>query len=158
MKLRYLTPLLSVVAALHTSAQEVTPVWVQHINGTVNVDPANVLPILNKPENQPVIAMPDGLLRDGRESLAIYSRLVPYDATRLLLAVSENGIDELNPDVTAEQLAKAAQFPDRSLVWLEAATGKPLGVAWVESLRPADLIDYDVTAGQTGPIPKHAKT
>ncbi|MBL9171049.1 MAG: discoidin domain-containing protein [Verrucomicrobiales bacterium] len=150
MKLRYLTPLFSVAAALHTSAQEVTPVWVQHINGTVNVDPANVLPILNKPENQPVIAMPDGLLRDGRESLAIYSRLVPYDANRLLLAVSENGIDELSPDVTPEQLAKAAQFPDRSLVWLEAATGKPLGVAWSESLRPADLIDYDVTAGQTG--------
>lgn len=150
MKLRYLTPLLSVAAAMHTSAQEVTPVWVQHLNGTVNVDPANVIPILNKPEVQPVPAAPGGILRDGRESLAIYSRLIPFDSQRLLLAVSENGIDEQSPEVTAEQLAKAAQYPDRSLIWLDAATAKPLGIAWSEDFRPADLINYDVTGNNTG--------
>src|SRR5262245_27675452 len=129
MKLKYIALLLSVASA-QVLAQEIKPVWVQHINGIVNVDPANVLPILNKPAVQPVIAQPSGVLRDGRESLAIYARLAPFDATRLILAISENGIDEEDPNLTQEQIDNAAKFPDHSLIYIDAATAKPLGIAW----------------------------
>lgn len=147
MKLRIITPLLSLTAALPLCAQEVKPVWVQHINGTVNVDPANALPILNRPAVQPA---PTPGARDGRETIANYSRLIPFDSTRLLLAISENGIDEQNPNITPAQAAQAAQYPDHSLIWLDAATAKPLGIAWQENLRPADLIGYNVQGDHTG--------
>lgn len=130
-------------------AQEITPVWVQHINGVVNVADGNKIPILVKP-TVPVVAAPDGAYLDGREPIAYFMRLIPFDAQRLLLAIRENGIDEQAANLPQAQKDLAAQFPDRSLVWLEAATGKPLGVAWVENLRAADLINYDVTGPHTG--------
>ncbi len=129
--------------------QEITPVWVQHINGVVNVTDANKLPILVKPAGA-VVAAPDGAYLDGREPIAQYMRLMPFDAQRLLLAIRENGIDEQDPALPQSKKDLAAQFPDRSLVWLDAATAKPLGVAWKEDLRAADLIPYDVTGTHTG--------
>jgi hypothetical protein len=128
-------------------AQEVTPIWVQHINGTVNVDTANKLPILVKPTDVVVAQSP---YRDGREPLANFARLIPYSLTRLLLAVAENGINEDDATITQAQKDLAAQYPDRSLIWLEASTGKPLGIAWKESLRPGEQINYDVTAAHKG--------
>ena len=128
-------------------AQEITPIWVQHINGTVNVDAANKLPILVKTTGVAVAGNP---YRVGREPIANYARLMPFDNTRLLLAVAENGIDEQAAGLSAAQKALAEQYPDRSLIWIEAATGKPLGLAWQESLQPADSIGYDVTGAHTG--------
>lgn len=137
------------LACAHAFAQEVTPVWVQHINGVVNVADTNKLPILVKPTGT-VVAAPDGAYLDGREPISYFMRLIPFDAQRLLLAVRENGIDEQNTALPQAQKDLAARFPDRSLIWLDAATGRPLGIAWTESLRAADLIGYDVTAPHTG--------
>jgi hypothetical protein len=130
-------------------AQEITPVWVQQINGVVNVADTNKIPILVKPAGT-VVAGPDGAYLDGREPIAYFMRLIPFDSQRLLLAIRENGIDEQDANLPQSQKDIAAQFPDRSLVWLDAATAKPLGVAWKEDLRAADLIPYDVTGAHTG--------
>jgi len=131
-------------------AQEITPLWVQHINGVVNVADTNKLPILVKPTGTPVFGSTDGTYYDGREVVSFFIRLIPFDSTRCLLAVRENGIDEQDPALPPAQLALAAQYPDRSLVFLETATGRPLGLAWKEDLRAADLIGYDVTRTNTG--------
>jgi hypothetical protein len=130
-------------------AQEITPVWVQRINGLVNVAEADKLPILVLP-TAPVVAAPGGVLLDGREPLAHFTRLIPFSLERLLLAVRENGIDEQDPNLPQAQRTLAEQYPDRSLIWIEAATGKALGLAWKESLRAADVIGYDVMAPGTG--------
>src|SRR6185436_15705489 len=63
-----------------------------------------------------------------------------------LLAIRENGIDEAVTHNT--NLANA--YPDRSLVFLDTTTGRPLGLAWKEDLRAPDLIGYDVTGAHTG--------
>ncbi|MCW5559344.1 MAG: hypothetical protein KIT22_16130, partial [Verrucomicrobiae bacterium] len=147
--IRALTPVLAILAVPAIHAQEITPKWVQHINGLVNVAPADKIPILVKPTG-PVVAAPDGNLLDGRESIAHFTRLIPFDSERLLLAIRENGIDEQDPSLSQAQKDIAAQYPDRSLVWLDLETGKPLGLAWKEDLRAADLIGYDVTGAHTG--------
>ncbi|RYD37876.1 MAG: hypothetical protein EOP86_02350 [Verrucomicrobiaceae bacterium] len=128
-------------------AQEITPVWLQQINGLVNVTAANKLPILLTPTDT-VIAQPGGTYREGREPLQNFARLIPFNAQKVLLAVMENGIDEVTAD--AAHLAIAAQYPDRSLVWLDAATSAPISLAWKESMSPADAIPYDVTGPHTG--------
>ncbi len=56
----------------------------------------------------------------------IVSSLVRYDEDRLLLFVVENGINEENPDHDA---AMAAQYPDRTLWWIDARDGSPMGIA-----------------------------
>ncbi len=144
-----LPALAAALAAQLTQAQEITPKWVQHINGVVNVSPADKIPILVKPTG-PVLAAPGGDLLDGREPIAHFTRLIPFDSQRALLAIRENGIDEQDPSLPQAQKDLAAQYPDRSLIWLELETGKTLGVAWKEDLRAADLIPYDVTAAHTG--------
>lgn len=130
-------------------SQEITPVWVQQINGLVNVAATNKIPILVKP-TEAVVAAPGGVLLDGREPLAHFTRLIYFDAQRYLLAIRENGIDEQDPALPQAQKDIAALYPDRSLVWIDASTGKPLGLAWQESLRAASLIGYDVMADGTG--------
>ena len=127
-------------------AQEITPLWVQHINGVVNVADTNKIPILVKPTGNPLFGSTDGTFYDGREVVSMFIRLVPFDSTRCLLAIRENGIDEAVTHNT--NLANA--YPDRSLVFLDTATGRPLGLAWKEDLRAPDLIGYDVTGAHTG--------
>ncbi len=105
------------VSALATSAmaQVVTPVWVEHLNGQQGVAPADRLPILVKNlgayENN-----------NGQSAQISLGKLLPYDSTKLLLYVRENGIDESQPHDA--NISNA--FPDRSLIWIDAATGKPL--------------------------------
>jgi len=120
-------------------AQEVTVKWVQHINGNSGVAPANLLPIL-KNQGAAAIAL------QGRDDMDAYSQLIRYDANRLLLGIRENGINEDDASLSAADRALAAAYPDRSLVWLDAATAQPLGVAWKESLNPPGLLGIDVTA------------
>lgn len=144
MKLKYLSSVI-VAASLSTQvyAQVVTPVWVQRLapfgtegngkNSTVllNVDPANQLPILAGSRSEP------NNNEDGSEVQPVFVRLQRYDDKRLILFVAENGINETDPALTPEQIALSNEYPDKSLVWIDAATGKSLGVAFHESAHPA---------------------
>lgn len=129
------------------SAQEITPKWYQHFNGSSGVAEADKLPILKK---QTGLATEDDTLDNGTSKLDSYANLMRYDATRLLLAVRENGIREGDPSNTPADVALAAAYPDRSLIWLDAETGKPLGVAWKESFTAALDIGIDVTSPEHG--------
>jgi hypothetical protein len=112
-------------------AQQVTPEWVQHLNGLVNVDPADKLPIVVKN-----VGAPYASLGIGRSQQFGLMKMRRYDSTRFLLGVRENGIDEEDPSLTQEQRDLAAAYPDRSVIWVSADSGKPLGVAHVFGLRP----------------------
>src|SRR5262245_36737847 len=107
------------LAATATAAvgQVITPVWYEHMNGEQGVTPANRLPILRKnlgaSENS-----------DGTSHQVSFGKLLRYDSTRLLLYIRENGIEE--GVATPEDKAIADQYPDASLIWIDAATGAPL--------------------------------
>lgn len=73
---------------------------------------------------------------DGTWIMDSYGGLERYDAERLLLAIRENGIDESAEDHDAEL---AAQFPDRSLIWIDPNTGAPMGVALEVGFMPVAL-------------------
>lgn len=66
---------------------------------------------------------------DGTNTMDFSSELVRYDASRLMLMIVENGIDEATTTTTAEQQAIAAKFPDRSIIWINPVDGSPMGVA-----------------------------
>jgi len=112
-------------------AQDVKPVWVQHLNGLVNVDPASQNPIVKA--NPGARYSANGIGRSQQFSLMKMRR---YDDKRFLLGVRENGIDEADPNLTPEAKALAEAFPDRSVVWVSATDGKPLGLAHTFGLRP----------------------
>ncbi len=73
---------------------------------------------------------------DGSWILDSYAGFVRYDADRLLLGIRENGINESEADHDA---ALAAQFPDRSLIWIDPDTGQSMGVALVVGFNPVPL-------------------
>ena len=98
-----------------------TPVWVQHINGLINVDATNRLPILVKN-----VGGSEGG-GDGTSTMVSFGRMLRYDSQRFLLLVRENGINETAPHDTN----LAAAYPDNSLIWIDAVTGAPLGLAHV---------------------------
>lgn len=60
-------------------------------------------------------------------------------ATRLLLGVRENGINESDPALSAADKALAAQYPDRSIIWINPTNGAPMGVAHKVPVFPAEL-------------------
>ena len=131
------------VAALvaSASAQQVTPLWYQHINGSGGIADENKLPIL-------INRGSDAERADGDSGIDAYTGLFKYDDNRLILGVRENGIIEAS--ASAEEQELAAKYPDRSLIWLDAKTGKPLGIAWKGDLFPADAIGYDITDPEHG--------
>jgi hypothetical protein len=143
MKQTLLTAALAGAIAQLATAQEITPKWFQHINETKNVDVANRLPILKKAGGQ-------ALALNGTDVLDAYSQLIRYDANRLLLGVRENGINETDAALSAADKTLAEQYPDRSLIWIDANTGQPLGIAWKESLRPDIAAGHDVTLPENG--------
>ena len=105
-------------------AQEIHPVWVQHHNGLVNVDPANKLPILVRAGatgDEAYAAASHGKIEG-------YANFLRYDDNLYLLGINENGIDEAT-ETDPAKLDAAAKCPDRSLVWIDARTGAWLGVA-----------------------------
>jgi hypothetical protein len=73
-------------------------------------------------------------------------KMMRYDATRFLLMVRENGINETT--ASDPDKALAAAYPDRSLIWIDAATGRRLGIAHVFGVTPvtvtgqANQLDY----------------
>jgi len=114
-----------------TFAQEITPVWVQHLNGLVNVTDGDKLPIIARNPGTPYAA--NGVGRSQQFSLLKMRR---YDSSRFLMGIRENGIDEQDANLSAEKKALAEAYPDRSVIWINAINGKPMGVAHVFGLRP----------------------
>src|ERR1041385_2315952 len=112
------------VATLATAvrAQQISPVWFEHLNASQGVTPANVLPILrkNKGANEN---------SDGTSGQVSFGKILPYDSARCLLYVRENGINEST--ASPADAAIAAQYPDGSLIWINAANGTPMGIAKV---------------------------
>ncbi len=90
------------------------------------------LPILQAQQDVP----PDGEAWDGSWVVDSYGGLERYDADRLLLAIRENGINETDADHDAEL---AAQYPDRSLIWIDPTTGAPMGIALEVGFAPVPL-------------------
>lgn len=89
----------------------------------------------------------DGEAWDGSWIMDSYGGLERYDADRLLLAIRENGINETEADHDADL---AAQFPDRSLIWINETTGAPMGIALEVGHAPIELdADFTGAGGST---------
>jgi hypothetical protein len=65
--------------------------------------------------------------------------MLPYDSTRLLLMIRENGINEGDTNNSQADKDLAAAYPDSSLIWIDAATGKSLGLAHVFGIHPITI-------------------
>ena len=128
MKLVIKTVLVLSTIATAAMAQVVTPVWVQHVNGEEGMSGANRLPILRK--NSP--GKPQA--NNGTSQRTGLGKLLPYDATRFLLLVRENGIVEASASPSDAILA--TNYPDRSLIWINATSGAPMGIAHVIGINP----------------------
>jgi regulation of enolase protein 1 (concanavalin A-like superfamily) len=125
---------LLVLASTVAVAQEIHPVWVQHHNGLVNVDPANKLPILVKAG----ATGDEAYIGGGQGKIEGYVNFLRYDDDHYLLGINENGINETT-ETDPAKLDAAAKCPDRSLVWIDARTGKWLGVAIKTEINPVPL-------------------
>lgn len=109
--------------------------WVEHVNGLINVSPDNKLPILVRQGGTG-----DNTYNfDGTDVIDSYVDFIKYDADHYLLGIRENGINENDPTLSQEMKDRAATFPDRSIVWIDAQTGKPLGVALTTAIQPVPL-------------------
>lgn len=129
------------LSLLSVAAQEITPVWVQHINGVVNVLEENRLPTLVKAGG----TGDETYNANGTDLIDSYTRFLKYDDSLYLLGIRENGINESDPTLSPEQQAIAAAYPDRSIIWIDATTGKPLGVAIQLELYPVPLATQSTT-------------
>lgn len=127
--------LVALAAAPALVAQEIQPVWVQHLNGLVNVAPENKIPILVKAGG----SGDDTYGFDGTDVIDSYVNLLKYDDNRYLLGIRENGINEQDPTLSQAQKDLAAAYPDRSIIWIDAATGKPMGLALKTEIVPVPL-------------------
>ena len=137
--------------------QVITPVWVQRLapwgtqgNGSnstviIGTDPTNQFPLLAGSRPEP------NNNEDGSEIQPTFTRLQRYDANRMILFIPENGINE-TASMTPEQAALAAAYPDRSAVWVDANSGRSLGLAWYGGLHPAlnCIPPYNVQDPATG--------
>jgi hypothetical protein len=113
-------------------ALEIVPAWEHTL-----IDGGGVLPILVNGEPDPRW---DGDPEDGPwygpNLHDQYDGFIRYDETRLMLGVRDNGIDETDPNHDA---ALAAQYPDRSILWIDPDTGAPMGVAIHVGFKPVEL-------------------
>lgn len=125
-------------------AQEIKVVW-EYLN-TPNTGGNPFFPFM-----VPKSGAPDGSGCGGQVpgyentkfDMDIMSSLVRYDEDRLLLFVVENGINEDDPNHDAEM---AANYPDRTVWWLNASDGSPIGIA----LEPLNLGGGGVTFTREG--------
>ncbi len=97
-------------------SKTITPLWEQ-LQGQTNLS----LPIIDTDVN------PNPVPADGASVMHMFTGLKKYDATRFLLGVRDNGINE----TVVHNTNLARQYPDRSLQWIDAYSGKPLGTALV---------------------------
>lgn len=77
---------------------------------------------------------------DGSNTMDFFSTLIRYDQNRLMLLLVENGIDEANAAGTDADIA--AQFPDRSVIWIDPGNGSSMGVAITFGKAPAPDSEY----------------
>jgi len=84
---------------------------------------------------------------NGTADMDFISSLVRYDEDRLLLFIIENGINETDENHDKQM---AEQYPDRSIWWLNANDGSPIGIALEVGLAPFPDSDYYIqkTTGQ----------
>lgn len=126
------------LAATTATAQEpaISPVW-EYFNTSTD----SPLPILTvtPPDTRSIgdAGQGEGPL-NGLATNDSYGGFARYDEDRLILAIRENGIDESDPSHDA---ALAAQFPDRSLIFIDPSDGSPLGVALVVGQTPVPVSD-----------------
>jgi hypothetical protein len=133
---RRLMPVLATIAVSTAAiAQEITPVWVQHINGLIEVTPDDKLPILVKAGGSGDATY--GF--NGRDVIDSYVSFVKYNDDLYLLGVRENGINEDDPNLTQEIRDRAAAYPDRSVIWIDALSGRSLGLALKTEVLPVPL-------------------
>lgn len=129
--------LVSAARLLH--AQQLVPVWEYLVS-----EPSPPVLILTNTVNGWTT---DNETGDGKSLMDSLGALQRYDTNRLLLAVRENGIDEATG--SEAQKALAAQYPDRSLIWINPTNGAPIGVALNIGLAPVPLDPDFVAAGGT---------
>ncbi len=115
---------------------QITPVWEHLISGD-----SSPLPIL---KGETLNGADDTF--DGTAVLDTYGGFKVYDETKALLGIRENGINETNPDHDSDM---AAMYPDRSLIWIDLATGAPMGVALEVGFSPVPLDQEFIDAGGT---------
>jgi hypothetical protein len=125
-KVTFLIVCLGSLRAAIAPAQTISPVF-EHL-----FTEASPLPILKA---QGVGTVEEDRF-DGTSPMDSYGGFHRYDAGRLMLGVRENGINESDP---GHDTALAAAYPDRSLLWIDAQTGAPQGVAIQVGLRPVPL-------------------
>ncbi|MBP9900270.1 MAG: hypothetical protein KBH45_02335, partial [Verrucomicrobia bacterium] len=115
------TPRYTKAAAM---SKTIKPLWEQ-LQGQ-----PNVLPIIDTDvESVPA--------KDGSSAMHVFTGFKKYDATRMLLAIRDNGINE----TVAHNTNLALAYPDRSLQWINAETGNPMGTALVVSYAPTPISD-----------------
>ncbi len=124
--------IMALVCITSTWALEIVPAWEHTL-----IDGGGVLPILVNGDPDPRW---DGDPEDGPwygvNLHDQYDGFIRYDETRLMLGVRDNGIDETDPNHDA---ALAAQYPDRSILWIDPDTGAPMGVAIHVGFKPVEL-------------------
>ncbi|MSR65841.1 MAG: hypothetical protein EXS24_00515 [Pedosphaera sp.] len=125
------------LAASTSHAYVITPVWEYFVstNSALMTPTAAAIPILTNTWNS---LSKTNTRFDGQDLLPCLGGLKRYDANRMLLAVSENGIRE-NADLINTNLALymlSTNYPDRSLIWINPSNGLPMGLALTVGLRP----------------------
>lgn len=118
---------------------------------TTHNDNGSVLPILlKKGRTLDGGGTEVGSWLDGTRTMDEYFGLRRYDSDHLLLGVFSNGINEKD---ASDNQTLAAQYPDRSLIWIDAKTGKPEGVALVIGFKPAEpTVEYKTAYGSDLPF------
>ncbi|MBN2330164.1 MAG: hypothetical protein JXR73_23700 [Candidatus Omnitrophica bacterium] len=117
--------------------QEIEPIW-EFLNTSGN----SPVEILKVQDGYPF----DNTWFQGDSPTDSFSGLKRYDDQRLLLGIRENGIVE---GAEGADEALAAEYPDRSLIWIDPATGQPMGIALVVGIAPYPLSDAYVAGGGT---------
>ena len=128
MKNRLITALAFICCSAGLLGQSIAPVWYETRVENFNVTDENRLPIFRI--QTPPGTGPNNDNGTRRTAIDVYAGLYRYDDTRLLLGIRSNGIDEDNVDLSDEEKALAKRFPDRSIEWINAETGAPMGTAF----------------------------
>jgi len=124
--------LMACIGITSTWALEIVPAWEHTL-----IDGGGVLPILVNGDPDPRWnGDPEDGPWYGPNLHDQYDGFIRYDETRLMLGVRDNGIDETDPNHDA---ALAAQYPDRSILWINPDTGAPMGVAIHVGFKPVEL-------------------
>lgn len=106
-------------------SKTIKPLWEQ-LQGQ-----PDILPIIDTDVNS------DPVPGNGSSTMHCFTGFKKYDATRMLLAIRDNGINE----TVAHNTNLALAYPDRSLQWIDAETGNPMGTALVVSYAPTPISD-----------------